>query len=116
MNIFMICDEVKLKDLKTINKNQLYYWGEPKKIKLIEDIKESGFDSKKSVIKVTKDNYIIDGHHRCKILTDMFGGEHKVIVKRYFYSRKLYVFVVSIILIILSPIIIMNYILKNGFK
>ena len=116
MSIFMICDEVKLNELKTINTSQKYYWENTDKINLIQSFKENGFDDKKSVIKVTKDNYIIDGHHRCKILMDMFGPEHKILIRRYFYNRKFYVFVLSIILIIFSPIIIMNYILKNGFK
>ena len=41
---------VKLSKLKTINTNQIYYWGNKEKKDLITDIRINGFDSKKGVI------------------------------------------------------------------
>lgn len=105
--------EVKLSDLKTINKDQKYYWSKPDKIELIDSVNTNGFDSEKSVISVSNDYYIIDGHHRCEILSDMYGPDHKIFVKKYFFSRTMYILTLSSILLLLSPIIIIIYILKK---
>ena len=105
--------EVKLSDLKTINKDQKYYWSKPDKIELIDSITENGFDSEKSIITISNDFYIIDGHHRCDILMNMYGPDYKIFVKKYFFNRKTYIITLSSILILLSPIIIIVYILKK---
>lgn len=106
--------KVKLSDLKTINNDQLYYW--VKKEKLIKDIKLNGFDYKKGVIKISSDFYIIDGHHRCKILGEMFSYDYEVYVKQIKINRKTYIIILSSILILLSPLILGYRIIKYGFK
>lgn len=105
--------EVKLSDLRTINKDQKYYWSKPDKIELIDSINTNGFDGEKSVITISNDYYIIDGHHRCEILKDMYGPDYKILVKKYFFSRTTYIITLSTILLLLSPIIIIVYILKK---
>jgi len=107
---------VKLSKLKTINTNQIYYWGGKEKKDLIKDIRINGFDSKKGVIKISKDYYIIDGHHRCKILGDMFGYGYEVNVKQINISRKTYIVILSSILVLLSPLILSYRLVKYGFK
>ena len=107
---------IKLSKLKTINTNQIYYWGNKEKKDLITNIRINGFDSKKGVIKISKDYYIIDGHHRCKILGEMFGYDYEVNVKQINISRKTYVIILSLILILLSPLILIYRLVKYGFK
>lgn len=46
--------------------------------KLIEDIRENGFDSQKSLVPVGKDNVLLDGAHRC-VCAAYFGKKVKVI-------------------------------------
>ena len=45
---------------------------------LIEDIRENGFDSQKSLVPVGKDNVLLDGAHRCACVA-YFGKKVKVI-------------------------------------
>lgn len=50
-------------------------------ISLIDDI-VLNYDYKKSAIKISKDNKIIDGKHRYCILLEVYGEEHEIVVKK----------------------------------
>jgi len=106
--------KVKLSELKTINDRQVYYW--EKKEKLINDVYLNGFDYKKGCIKITSDFYIIDGHHRCRILGDKFGTDYEVYVKQLIINRFVYIFILSSVLILLSPLIIIYMLIKYGIE
>jgi len=94
---------VKVKDLKPAFGGDSFSWGGDKSKKLYKDIYNNGFDYKKSVITVTNDNHIIDGHHRVKIIEDLYGGECEIYVKKWRVSRKTYITLLVTISLILSP-------------
>ena len=94
---------VKVKDLKPTFGGDSFSWGDDKSKKLYKEIYNNGFDYEKSVITVTNDNHIIDGHHRVKILEDIYGGDYEIYVQKWRVSRKTYITLLVTISLILSP-------------
>ncbi len=88
--------KIKLKDIKPIKKNIIWSY---KQLDMIEGV-SNNYDENISLIWVTKDNEIIDGHHRFKILSEKYNGDYEITVKKFNFSKKIY----GVILFICLPI------------
>lgn len=106
---------VKLKELKPLTKNPHYSWYEPRKRLLYDSLVENGYVKKKGVIKVTYDNYIIDGHHRHYILSKFYGDEYVIEILRIPINRKIYVGFLYLLTIIFIPFLLIYYIITKVF-
>lgn len=102
---------VKLNDLKPLEQNQRYFWFKENKKSLYESLLNNGYNVKKGRIKITYDNYIIDGHHRHFLLNKMYGGDFNVDVIRLPFNRKIYVSVLFGVSILILPILFIYYII-----
>ena len=70
-----------------------------KQLDMVESI-SNNYDENISLIWITNDYEIIDGHHRFKILSEIYNGDYEITVKKFNFSKKIY----SVILLILLPI------------
>jgi hypothetical protein len=102
---------VKLNELKTLQKLQKYSWFKKDKELLYNSVVSNGYDIKKGKIKITYDNYIIDGHHRYYLLSKIHDGDYKVDVVKLPFNRSMYVGVLFLISIIFLPVLFVYYIL-----
>lgn len=81
-------EELPLSELKTFRNNiQL----KKKHYFIQDDIVKNGFDYKMGHIIVTSKNFIINGHHRYKILKDNFGENYKITVIKLLDVNNIYV-------------------------
>lgn len=76
--------KIKLIDIKPTKKNTR--WSQ-KQLNMIQSI-SNHYDENISLISVTKHNEIIDGHHRYKILSDKFGDNYEITVRKFNVSIK----------------------------
>ena len=76
--------KIKLIDIKPTKKNT--HWSQ-KQLNMIESI-SNHYDENMSLISVAKHNEIIDGHHRYKILSDKFGDNYEITVRKFNVSIK----------------------------
>lgn len=102
---------VKLNELKPLQNNQQYSWFKENKKSLYDSLVSEGYDTKKGRIKVTYDNYIVDGHHRHFLLNKIHGNDFNVDVIKLPFNRKMYVSVLYGISIMILPILFIYYIL-----
>ena len=102
---------VKLSELKTLQKFQKYSWLKQDKELLYESLVSNGYDTKKGKIKITYDKYIVDGHHRHYLLCKIHNGDYKIDVVRLPFNRLLYVSVLFLGSIIFLPLLFVYYIL-----
>jgi len=110
--------EKKIKELKTYDKNPTYQFEhQPKRfLKLYEDIKENGFDYKKSNIWVTSDYHIINGHHRHQILKKLYGEDFKVKIHRLPINKLTFSIITFLLFITILPILILFYLINRLIK
>lgn len=108
----MFKKKLKLKDI--ISYENDIRWSK-KQIKMIDSI-QNEYDENLSLIWVSKNNEIIDGHHRYAILLNKFGGNHEITVRQFNVSKKTFskiiVFLLPISLFILLPL----YLIIEHFK
>jgi len=108
----MFKKKLKLKDI--ISYENDIRWSK-KQIKMIDGI-QNEYDENLSLIWVSKNNEIIDGHHRYAILLNKFGGNHEITVRQFNVSKKTFskiiVFLLPISLFILLPL----YLIIEHFK
>lgn len=105
--------KAKLKDIIPANFDNLK-WGKKQMTKL-ESV-SGGYDTDKGYIRIFKDNYVLDGNHRYKLLLEKFGGDYEITVKQLPFTRKFHsrmvVTLFLLICILLLPIsIIILYII-----
>ena len=67
-------------------------------------------------ILISKDDWVCDGNHRHSILMDHYGGEHVVIVKQGWFSKKLYTIFTVVFTGIIALIGLPFYLLAKGLK
>jgi hypothetical protein len=108
--------KVKLKELKTLKTNQPYFWNKSNRKSLYDDLKENGLNTKKGNIKVTFDNHIIDGHHRHKILMEIYGEDYEIKVIKFPFPKFLYISLLYTILVLSIPILLVVYVYQNYTK
>lgn len=112
-------ETIKLKEIKFIifgvtlsedlKENRDYDWES-----LVDSIKNEGFlPEKYGYIIISKDNYCLDGYHRCTVLKELFGEDYeiKVIRKKLNYFLEV-ISKLSFYLFILKPV----ELFKNLFK
>jgi hypothetical protein len=108
----MFKKKLKLKDI--ISYENDIRWSK-KQIKMIDGI-QNEYDENLSLIWVSKNNEIIDGHHRYTILLNKFGGNYEITVRQFNVSKKTFskiiVFLLPISLFILLPL----YLIIEHFK
>lgn len=96
---------IKLKDIEIpINVE----WSK-KQLDLIPEI-ENNYDPRKGIITISLSNKIFDGRHRFLILLNKFGNEHKVIVRKIFFSKRVYIILIWLLIPILYPL---SFMFKN---
>ena len=110
--------KVKLKDIKFHKWSKL---GENKKdekydwLKLKQSIIQNGFNQEQYKIKISKDGYCLDGHHRITVLKELYGEDYEINVKvvkgNYKPVTLVTIFLVIIFSPLLSPIVIYRRIL-----
>ena len=84
-------------DYKDVN----YPWD-----KLKSSILEGGYNPEEhKYISVTLDNIIIDGHHRKEVLTEIYGGEYTIIVKKNIFPFLLTILPPTVLYIIFRPFV-----------
>lgn len=105
--------KVKLKELKRLRISK-YDWDLRNRGYLIRDCYDNGYDVNKGYVKITSDNYIIDGNHRVKILKTISGGNFEIEVIKTFYNHKVYTSVVVFFSCLLLPFILMVKLLKKN--
>jgi len=114
---------VKLKDIKfsLLNRQLLstnilidtnYDWNS-----LIESIKKEGFlPEKYDYMIISKNNILLEGHHRYMVLKKLYGEDYKIKIIR---KQKNYITVILLLILItllfILPIKLFK-IIKNGFK
>jgi len=87
--------------------DEQYDWDQLKK-----DLIDYGYNTEKiPSIRVSKDNIILDGHHRIVILNELFGSEHEIIINNIGLKH----YAAFIIIILLSPFFVVK-IYINFFK
>jgi len=86
-------------------------WSE-KQLGLISEI-ENNYNPRKGMISVSITNRIFDGRHRYLILFNKFGGDYKVIVRKIFFSKRIYN---TIIWLIIPLLLIISFILNTQEK
>lgn len=73
----------------------------------------NNYDTKKGIIKISKDNKILDGNHRYDILMNHYGCDHEVEVKQMFFNRSFYVARAWLAALLTAPIFIPYAIIYN---
>lgn len=76
----------------------------------------NNYDTKKGIIKISKDNKILDGNHRYDILMNHYGCDYEVEVKQMYFNRRFYVGRAWLVTLITSPIFIPYAIIYNIIK
>lgn len=101
--------KVKRIKLKDIVYPTYVEWSD-KQLGLVPEI-ENNYDPRKGMISISFTNRIFDGRHRFLILYNKFGEEHKIIVRKIFFSKRIYntiIWLLIPILLIISLIIIIK--------
>ena len=110
--------EKRLKDLKTLYKNPAYQFGKntDRYEKIYNDIKNNGYDYKKSKITVSSDNFIINGHHRHYMLKSIFNDEYVIKVRQVPINRLTYLISYNILFIVIFPFFLLLFLMTKLFK
>lgn len=77
---------------------------------------ENGYKPEKyGYITISKDGYVYDGHHRTSILQTIFINDEnkKILIKKSILNYNLELFLVLLLLLIFSPILILNFLYKK---
>ena len=90
---------VKLKDIET---PKCLNWSK-EQINMTQEI-EDDYNPRKGIISISLTNKIFDGNHRFLILLNKFGGEHKIVVRKIYFSRKIYFTIILLLVPVLLPI------------
>lgn len=90
---------VKLKDIEIPS----YVEWSKEQIGMTQEI-ENNYDPRKGLISISLTNKIFDGRHRFLILLNKFGGEHKIIVRKIYFSGRIYFTIIWLLIPILLPI------------
>jgi hypothetical protein len=110
--------EKRLKDLKTLYKKPGYNFlsDSIRYGKIYNDIKNNGYDYKKSKIIVSSDNFIINGHHRHYILKSIYNDDYVIKVIKVPINRLTYLVFYNILFISVLPIILLLFLISKLFK
>jgi hypothetical protein len=103
--------KIKLGDLVSVRKIK---WTK-EQIEMTSDV-INNYDTKKGIIKISKDNKILDGNHRYEILMNHYGCEHEVEVKQMSFNRRFYVARAWLAVLLTAPIFIPYAIIYNIIK
>ncbi len=99
---------IKLKELKAVN--GLDWTNEQLDMK--EEI-ISNYDPKKGIIKISKDNKILDGNHRYFILIRHYGGEYEIEVDKKRFNRSFYLIRFWVLFLLTFPFLIIWKLVKK---
>lgn len=97
---------IKLKDIKQSHRVK-FETNERKKFK--KNFLDEGYKPRKGVIVIGLNNKILNGNHRYKLLLEKNGGEHKIIVEKYYLPYILTALFSFIVLSLLFPFHIVKY-------
>lgn len=100
--------KIKLGDLVSVRKIK---WT-TEQVEMTSDV-INNYDTKKGIIKISKDNKILDGNHRYEILMNHYGCEHEIEVKQMFFNRRFYVARAWLAALLTLPIFIPYAIIYN---
>jgi hypothetical protein len=64
--------------------NKNYKWGSLKK----SIVKNSYNPKKYGYMYLTKDNFILDGHHRKDVLQNLYGENYEIYVRKWFFTYR----------------------------
>ena len=107
--------KTKLKDLKQLSISK-YDWNLKNRGELIRDVYDNGYNVNKGYVKITNDFYIIDGNHRCVILSKINGDDFEIEVIKVFFNHKVYTRVVVFLSYLFLPIILLIKLFKYKLK